>query len=104
MTVKGGNTDDLYQGDGRLRMARDLERMWPGVVETKRRFGRPQHVIANSWKNFTTPLKLRSDIDLEELKREGDKYNISLKVKQPIKSPDLRRYVENVNSRSVAVC
>lgn len=56
MTIKGGNTDEIYQGDGRNTMARTLERYWPGVVETKRRFGRPQHVVANAWKNFDNPL------------------------------------------------
>tara|TARA_B100001250_G_C19817272_1_gene799328 strand:- start:4552 stop:5439 length:888 start_codon:yes stop_codon:yes gene_type:complete len=56
MTVKGGNTDDLYQDDGRNTMARSLERVWPGVVETKRRFSRPQHVVSHSWKHFDNPL------------------------------------------------
>src|SRR3972149_3358983 len=35
MTMRGGNTEELYQDDGRLKMARHLERLWPGVVETK---------------------------------------------------------------------
>lgn len=100
MTVKGGNTDDLYQGDGRLRMARDLERMWPGVVQTKRRFGRPQHVIANSWRNFRTPLKLRSDIDLDEIEKQSEKYQLELTVKHPIKSAELQQYVKRVGTAS----
>ncbi len=41
MTMKGGNATTLYQGDGRLKMARSLERMWPGVVTVDRRFHRP---------------------------------------------------------------
>ena len=45
MVMTGGNSDQLYQGDGRLKMARSLERMWPHIVEVKRRFGRPQHVV-----------------------------------------------------------
>ena len=56
MTVKGGNTDDLYQDDGRNTMARTLERLWPGVVETKRKFGRPQHSVAYTWRHFDQPL------------------------------------------------
>ena len=56
MTMKGGNMAQLYQGDGRLTMARSLERMWPGVVSINRRFGRPQHVVKNSWRNFDTSL------------------------------------------------
>jgi len=66
MTMKGGNTAELYKGDGRLRMARSLERVWPGVVETKRRFRRPQHVIKGSWRYFDTPLKRKPGIEVEE--------------------------------------
>jgi hypothetical protein len=60
MTVKGGNTG-IYQEDGRLRMAKSLERLWPGVVETKRRFQRPQHVVKDGWRLFDTPLKLKPE-------------------------------------------
>lgn len=56
MTMKGGNSDELYKGDGRAHMARSLERMWPGVVETRRKWGRPQHHIRYSWAKFDTPL------------------------------------------------
>lgn len=55
LQMKGGNMDQLYQGDGRLKMARDLERAWPGVVRVTRRFGRPQHMI--DWRKFSTPLQ-----------------------------------------------
>jgi hypothetical protein len=57
MMMKGGNTDQLYAGDGRLKMAKSLERMWPGVVTVVRKFRRPQHSV--KWGKFTTPLKLR---------------------------------------------
>ena len=56
MSIKGGNTDDLYQDDGRLLMSRTLERQWPGVVKTARRYGRPQHRIAYEWSRFQQPL------------------------------------------------
>jgi hypothetical protein len=62
MTMHGGNTSELYQGDGRLKMARELERRWPGVVKVKRRFGRPQHVV--DWTKFKTPLRRKVDLDL----------------------------------------
>ena len=65
MTIKGGNTDDLYQGDGRLRMARELERWWPGVVRVDRRFQRPQHVV--DWTRFDTPLIRRTDLDWDAI-------------------------------------
>jgi len=51
MTMKGGNTDELYQGDGRLKMARVLEKAWPGVARVEHRYGRPQHVV--DWTRFT---------------------------------------------------
>jgi hypothetical protein len=87
MTVKGGNTDDLYQGDGRLLMARSLERVWPGVVTTTREYGRPQHAV--NWRKFTTPLVLRDDVDLAQLP-STDEYGLELVATQPIRSERLR--------------
>ena len=45
LTMSGGNTDELYQGDGRLKMAQSLENQHPDVVKIRRRFGRWQHVV-----------------------------------------------------------
>lgn len=45
MTTKGGNTDELYQGDGRLKMAQSLQRQHPDVVKIGRRWGRWQHIV-----------------------------------------------------------
>lgn len=96
MVMKGGNTTTLYQGDGRLRMARSLERVWPGVVETKRRFHRPQHVVKNSWKYFDTPLKLKPGLDLASLAQQSNEYGMSLtQVAPQIKSPRIRRLHED---------
>jgi hypothetical protein len=98
MVVKGGNTDDLYQGDGRLRMARSLQRQWPYVVETKRRFGRPQHVIKGAWRGFDTPLIRRDDLDWEHLPRL-DEYGLRLdQVADEIESPTMRRLVERYDA------
>jgi hypothetical protein len=89
MSISGGNTLDLYQDDGRLKMARSLERMWPGVVETKRRFGRPQHVVKNAWRKFDTPLKRKPGIEIEEGTNE---YGMELKqVKSEIKSKEIEK-------------
>lgn len=93
MTVGGGNTADLYQGDGRLRMARDLERVWPGVVETKRRFRRPQHVVKDQWRKFDTPLRLKPGIDLGSL--GPNEYGMELRQVKPIKSKALRELVRD---------
>jgi hypothetical protein len=49
MTMKGGNTDSLYLRsdgkDGRLEMARSLQRQHPDVVKITRKWGRWQHQV-----------------------------------------------------------
>ena len=45
MTVRGGNTDQLYQGDGRLKMAQSLVDQHPDVVSITRKWGRWQHLV-----------------------------------------------------------
>lgn len=62
LKCKGGNTDELYAGKGRLKMARTLEHQWmthPGLVKTIYRFKRAQHFV--DWKRFRQPLKKISD-------------------------------------------
>lgn len=63
LTMRGGNATELYKGDGRLRMARALERAWPGVVKVVRRFNRPQHFV--DWSVFDTPLVLADSPEAE---------------------------------------
>jgi hypothetical protein len=93
LTTRGGNTDTLYQGDGRLKMARSLERQWPGVVTTYRRFQRPQHRIAYTWGRFTTPLQLKEGIDLDALP-PVEEFGAVLQQVAPIQSPSLQRFVD----------
>lgn len=45
MTMKGGNTDELYQGDGRRLMAESLQAQHPDVVKITRKWGRWQHHV-----------------------------------------------------------
>lgn len=45
MLMKGGNTDELYQGDGRLRMAQELVEQHPDVVRISKKWGRYQHLV-----------------------------------------------------------
>jgi len=45
MKMKGGNTDELYQGDGRLKMAQSLQRQHPRLVKIVRKWGRWQHQV-----------------------------------------------------------
>ena len=98
MTMKGGNMETLYKGDGRLKMARSLERVWPGVVSVDRRFKRPQHVIKDTWKGFDTPLIRRKDIDWDNLK--PNEYGMTLKQVAPeVKDPDLKRLLKKHNKK-----
>lgn len=96
MTMKGGNTDELYsKSDGRLKMARALERAWPGVVETKRRFKRPQHVVKDAWRKFDTPLKRKTNIDWDNFK--PNEYGMRLKQVKEIKSETIRKLLSPEN-------
>lgn len=46
MTMKGGNTDQLYAGDGRLEMAKSLQRQHPDIVKVVHKWGRWQHSVS----------------------------------------------------------
>jgi hypothetical protein len=96
MTMKGGNSAELYKGDGRLVMAHSLEVAWPGVVETKRRFQRPQHVIKNAWRHFDTQLIRRTDIDWEKIGKTNE-YGMKLVKKQEIKSKSVNKLYNDFN-------
>ena len=93
MIMGGGNTDELYRGDGRLKMARSLERAWPHVVEVDRRYGRPQHVVRDAWKKFDTPLRRKLGVNFEALP-PVDEYGLQLKAVQPVKSTRLARLLD----------
>jgi hypothetical protein len=45
MSMKGGNTDELYQDDGRYQMALSLQRQHPDVVTITQKWGRWQHLV-----------------------------------------------------------
>ncbi len=85
---------ELYKGDGRLKMARSLERVWPGVVTVDRRFQRPQHVIKDSWKGFDFPLIRRKDIDWSKMK--PNEYGMKLKqVSKIVRDANLRKLMKD---------
>ncbi len=94
MVMKGGNTDAIYHGDGRLKMARSLERMWPGVVEIKRRFKRPQHVVKDAWRKFDTKLIRKKGLKVEEGTNE---YGMTLEQVRPVQSESLRELINREN-------
>ena len=90
MTDEGGQTD-IYVADGGLKMARDLERVWPGVVKTSRRWGIPQHVVASAWRKFDNKLIKKKGVSVAP---GVDDYGMVLKTKRPIESKQLRELVK----------
>lgn len=63
MTMKGGNTDELYQGDGRLRMAKSLQEQHPDVTKIAWKWGRWQHSV--DYRPFRyNRLKLKDGIEI----------------------------------------
>jgi TET-associated glycosyltransferase-like protein len=65
LSMKGGNTDELYQGDGRLKMAQSLQEQHPDVVKIKWKWGRWQHVV--DYRRFKgNRLIKRTDIEIPE--------------------------------------
>jgi hypothetical protein len=89
MQMAGGMTAK-YSGDGRLKMARSLERLWPGVVEVHRAFQRPQHIVKDYWRRFDTPLILREGV---ERPVGTDEYGMRLVQVRAIANPDLAALV-----------
>jgi hypothetical protein len=45
MVMKGGNTDELYKDDGRLKMAQSLQEQHPDIVQVTEKWGRYQHHV-----------------------------------------------------------
>lgn len=65
--------------------------MWPGIVETKWRWDRPQHVV--KWDLFKNKLKRREDIDWEGLKGTTNEFGMKLEINGPIKGEDMKRII-----------
>jgi len=68
MSLKGGNTDELYKGNGRLKMAESLVEQHSDMVKITRRWGRWQHQVnyiffKKPWRN---KLKKKSGIVVSE--------------------------------------
>lgn len=65
LTMKGGNTDELYKDDGRLKMAQSLVDQHPDVVKITKKFGRFQHQV--DYRPFAkNELKLKEGLVIEE--------------------------------------
>lgn len=92
MSMGGGN-EDLYAGDGRLEMARALERQWPGIASVRKRYGRVTHFV--DWTRFADEpkLRLRSGVDLDALP-PYDELGLELRAVSKIRSPGIRRLLD----------
>jgi len=104
MTSGGGYTENYREGQGdgldstdtfgRYEMARILEREWPGLVKTIRRFNRYQHSV--NWRAFGS---------IEFVPRDGfddlpavDEYDLELVQVREIKSPRVEAFREQFPS------
>lgn len=95
MAAKGGQTTFTYAGDGLLHRSRNLERVWPGVVTTDRRYGRPQHHIKNHWQLFDTPLKRKPGVEIPEGVNE---FGMVLRQKADIPNPHLAQVAKELGA------
>ena len=59
MSMRGGNTDELYQDDGRLKMAQSLAEQHPDVARVTWKFGRWQHHV--DYSRFRSNKLIRKD-------------------------------------------
>ena len=73
MTLKGGNTDELYQDDGRLKMAKSLQEQHPDICTITWKFGRWQHQV--NYDVFKKNKLRRKNI---EIKQGIDNYDMIL--------------------------
>lgn len=81
MTMKGGNTDELYRQDkefdGRLEMAKSLARQHPDVTKITRKWGRWQHHV--DYRPFKkNKLIRRTDIDWSAIEGTTNNYGMKL--------------------------
>ena len=75
LTMKGGNTDELYQADGRLKMAQSLCEQHPDISKVTWKWGRWQHAVY--YEHFKQQLKLRAGV---EIPQGNNEYGMSLHV------------------------
>jgi hypothetical protein len=75
--------------DGRLEMAKTLQRQWgQELVRIDRRWQRPQHVV--EWKRFKTALHLKDGVDLAQLGKI-DEYGLYMKAWKAVKSERIQK-------------
>ena len=74
MTMKGGNTDELYQGDGRLQMAQSLVDQHPDVTTIKWKWNRWQHEVDYSRFNYNRLIRRDGVVIPDEPNEYGMKF------------------------------
>jgi hypothetical protein len=84
MKMKGGNMDELYQGDGRLDMAQSLVDQHPDVVRLQKRFGRYQHLV--DYRPFKANL-LRRKPEFRDLPDGIDEYGLQFEYRESEDEP-----------------
>lgn len=77
MRYKGGNTDELYKGDGRLLMAQSLQRQHPDIVTVVRKWNRWQHLV--DYSSFKTNQLI--PVDGFEMPQGVDDYGLQLRTR-----------------------
>lgn len=86
MRMKGGNTDELYKEDGRLKMAESLREQHPDVVTVVRKWARWQHSV--DYRPFRSNRLIRNpDITIP---LEPNEYGMVLLGPDSPNSPTLR--------------
>lgn len=97
MSQKGGNTDELYAGDGRLKMAESLVAQHPDLVTITTKWGRPQHHV--DYRPFRkTRLQRARDVVVPV---GVDEFDMRLEAQigdtwQSIAADDARRYARHI--------
>jgi hypothetical protein len=77
MSMKGGNTDELYKGDGRRKMAESLLEQHPDVVTIIEKWGRWQHQV--NYKPFRrNKLVVNTGVSIPD---GPDNYGMTMEVK-----------------------
>jgi hypothetical protein len=76
MRMKGGNTDELYQDDGRLKMAQSLQEQHPDIVTITRKWDRWQHQVDYSWFKRNKLIKRKDIVITEGINNYGMKLQI----------------------------
>ena len=95
MTMKGGNMTELYKGEGRLVMARALQKIWPQYVEVKFKFKRPQHSV-NWKKHFKHQLIKNPLYDFSKLEKINN-YGMKLNILNDNIKKELLEQIEEIN-------